>query len=173
MIRAALPTTSDEASLPRVFLPPAGLHCSAEPSLVKTVLGSCVSVCLCDGALRLSGINHFVLPQSSAEASLRYGDIAIDRLVVAMLSLGCRMKDIEAKIFGGAAVLATKNPEYNVGARNVEVARVQLRAFGIPIVAQRTGGKSGLVVNLNTESGEVLVRRVPWKSRASIGHPRA
>jgi hypothetical protein len=61
-----------------------------------------------------------------------------------------------------------RNPEFSVGDSHIDVARTQLRAFGIPIVAQRTGGKSGLVVNLNAESGEVLVRRVPWKSRAGI-----
>jgi chemotaxis protein CheD len=168
MSRASVPAWVYEGTRPQVFLKPGELHCSAEPSFVKTVLGSRVAVCLCDQVLRISGINHFILPQSSTEASPRYGDIAIDRLVVAMLALGCRMKDLEAKIFGGAVVLPVRNTEFNVGTRNIDVARTQLRAFGIPIVAQRTGGKSGLVVNLNTESGEVLVRRVPWKSRACV-----
>ena len=152
----------------QVFLMPGELHCSAEPSFVKTVLGSCVAVCLCDQVLRIGGINHFVLPQSGTEPGLRYGNIAIDRLIAAMMALGCRMHNVEAKIFGGATVLPMNNPEYNVGARNVEIARTQLRAFEIPIVAERVGGRSGLVINFNTESGEVLVRRVAWKSEASV-----
>jgi chemotaxis protein CheD len=146
--------------LPQVYLLPGELHCSAEPSMVRTVLGSCVAVCLWDRMRGLSGINHFVLPRSNREASLRYGDVAIERLIIAMHGLNCRTEHVEAKLFGGAAVLSTNSAEYNVGTRNVEVAVAHMNALGIPIVAQHTGGKSGLAIRLLTASGEVLVRRV-------------
>ncbi len=148
------------APVPQVFLLPGTLHCSAEPTLVTTVLGSCVAVCLSDRARRISGINHFVLPHSPGETSLRYGNVAIARLVDAMFALGCRIDRIEAKVFGGAAVLPITNPESNVGARNVDVALASLRSLGIPLVARRTGGSNGLSVRLLTESGEVLIHRI-------------
>jgi chemotaxis protein CheD len=147
-------------ALPQLFLLPGAMHCSDKTSLVTTVLGSCVAVVLWDRARGVSGINHFLLPNGNGDQSLRYGDVAIDRLVVAMRRLDCRIDGIEAKVFGGAAVLPMNNPENNVGTRNVDVALARLQTLGIPIVARRTGGKSGLSVRLFTATGEVLIRRV-------------
>jgi chemotaxis protein CheD len=73
---------------------------------------------------------------------------------------GCRVEDIEAKIFGGAAVLPVSTPKAAVGAKNVAVALKSLRALDIEIVARRTGGKSGMLVRLFTATGDVLVRKV-------------
>jgi chemotaxis protein CheD len=163
----------DAPEVPRIFLLPGTLHCSAEANVVKTVLGSCVAVCLCDRARGLSGINHFLLPQSGGDRSFgdaaledpraRYGDTATELLVASMLALGSRVDRLEAKVFGGATVLPINNPDLNVGPRNVAVALDRLKALRIPVVAQRTGGNSGLAVNLLTSTGEVLVRRVPWR----------
>jgi chemotaxis protein CheD len=144
-----------------VYLLPGALYCELEPRLVTTVLGSCVAVCLSDRERELSGINHFVLPRRGGEgASLRYGDVAIDCLVEAMLRLGGALARIEAKVFGGAAVLPTNSPFNNVGTQNVEIAVERLAALDIPIVARRTGGKSGMAVRLFTQSGEVHVKRI-------------
>lgn len=155
------PLAAAVLALPQVYLTPGKMHCTGEASVVSTVLGSCVSVCLYDPVRRISGINHFVLPASaSSRRDLRHGDVAIDSLIAAMRKLRCRIEALEAKIFGGAAVLITSNPDDNVGTRNVSLAEARLAALGIPIVARRTGGKNGLAVRLFTESGEVLVKRV-------------
>jgi chemotaxis protein CheD len=147
--------------LPQVFLSQGELHCTAEPTMVTTVLGSCVAVCLSDRARGLGGINHFLLPHCDGDQlNLRYGDVAIDRLLDGMLSLGARVGDLEAKVFGGAAVMPMNAPENNVGTRNVEVAMARLRSLGITVVARRTGGSRGLSVRLFTATGDVLIRAV-------------
>jgi chemotaxis protein CheD len=144
-----------------VYLLPGALHCEPEPSVVTTVLGSCVAVCLSDRGRQLSGINHFVLPRSGGDpANLRYGDVSIDRLVEAMLRLGGVQRELEAKLFGGAAVLSTNAPYKDIGTQNVEIAVERLASLGIPIVARRTGGKTGMAIRLFTHSGEVHVRRI-------------
>lgn len=148
-----------------VYLLPGALHCEPEPCVVTTVLGSCVAVCLSDRARQLSGINHFVLPRRGGEqASLRYGDVAIDGLIEAMLRCGCALANLEAKVFGGAAVLPTNTSYNNIGTQNVEIAVERLAALAIPIVGRRTGGKSGMAIRLFTESGEVHVRRIGWSA---------
>jgi chemotaxis protein CheD len=159
--RAPLIDEQTGASLPHVFLYPGTLYCKSKPCVVTTVLGSCVAVCLTDRSSRLSGINHFMLPHSDTDqSSLRHGDSAIAVLLQKMQRLGCRLEDIEAKIFGGAAVLPVISPEDAVGTKNVAVALECLRALDIEIVARRTGGKNGMLVRLFTATGEVLVRRV-------------
>ena len=161
MKQRPLPGQAETDALPRVYLLPGALHCDDAPSLVTTVLGSCVAVCLSDPSRGISGINHFVLPRSLGNsANLRYGDVSIERLVEAMLRLGSRVEHLQAKVFGGAAVLPTSSIDMNIGAQNVGVAIERLTSLAIPIIARRTGGRSGMAVKLFTTTGDVLVRRV-------------
>ncbi len=178
-MRAPLFDELTGSSLPHIFLYPGTMYCAPEPSVVTTVLGSCVAVCLSDRAQRISGVNHFMLPRAGkSRPSPRHGDSAIAMLFEEMLRLGCRVQDIEAKVFGGAAVLPVNRPEDAVGAKNVIVALKCLRALDLPIVARRTGGRSGMVIRLFTATGDVLVRRVastvewPTEGAQAIDHGR-
>ena len=47
-----------------------GVHVSGDGVVLKTLLGSCVSVCLFDPVTRVGGMNHFALPRAST-ASVR------------------------------------------------------------------------------------------------------
>jgi chemotaxis protein CheD len=148
--------------LRRIFLMPGGLFCTSEPGVVTTVLGSCVAVCLWDARHLCAGINHYVLPRcDTGEPGLRYGDVSISRLIERMQRLGCSLRDLEAKIFGGAAVLPVRDPAMSVGGKNIELALERMRALGIPIIARRTGGLSGLSVRMHTGNGAVLVKSIP------------
>ncbi len=159
MIRLA---TGEARSDPvAIFLSPGTLHCAAVPSRVTTVLGSCVAVCLWDDRLRLGGINHYLLPHHCAgDRSLRFGDTAIERLLREMMRLGCQPESLQAKLFGGAAVLGWATGGDPVGDQNVRVALDTLCQHGIPIVERDTGGPSGMLIRMLTESGRVTVRRV-------------
>jgi chemotaxis protein CheD len=139
-------------------------------------------VCLTDRRRRISGLNHYLLPYADkGRSTLRHGETAIPRLLDEMLRLGSRAEDIEAKIFGGAAVLPVSKPADAVGNRNVSLALEYLRDLDIEIVARRTGGKTGLLVRLFTATGDVLIRKVAstvdWSSDArparSLGRRRA
>jgi chemotaxis protein CheD len=153
-----------------VFLPPGVVHCTSVPSRVTTILGSCVAVCLWDRVRRVSGINHFVLPYRRQDRpSSGFGDVAIERLVEEMQRLGCDRGTMRAKVFGGAAVLPFASGGDPVGEQNIRMAMERLREHGIPVIAQRTGGRTGLLIRLFTESGDVLVRRV---ASTAVGTPR-
>ena len=148
--------------LRQTFLTPGTLYCSANPAVVSTVLGSCVAVCLVDRHNRAAGMNHFVLPYNPAEEpdSLRYGNVALERLRQRMHDLGCDVSDLRAKVFGGANVLPFGATRDTVGAKNVRIAIGWLHDHSIPIMARRTGGMNGLLIRLYTESGGVLVRKI-------------
>jgi chemotaxis protein CheD len=144
--------------LPQVFLEPGGLYCTAKPAVIRTVLGSCVAVCLVDRHGRAGGMNHYVLP--SGQSSLRYGDIAIEHLILKMCRFGCGVGDLRAKVFGGAAVLPFGVAEDTVGTKNVNIALEWLCNRSIPVVARRTGGENGLLIRLYTATGRVMVRPI-------------
>jgi chemotaxis protein CheD len=152
-----------------IFLPPGAICCPAEPAVVSTILGSCVAVCLWDKLQRLGGMNHFLLPRSSAgPPSPRYGDVAVARLLAALQRLGSQPADLRAKLFGGAAVLPYGSSADTVGTQNVIVALEVLRLYGIPVVARRTGGQRGLFLRFHTALGRVMVRELAATSGATV-----
>jgi len=134
------------------------VYCTADSKILITVLGSCVAVCLWDKRRRFGGMNHFVLPEDrKGERSGRYGESAIDQLIAGLVRLGSDVGDLEAKVFGGAAVLPFSGGQ-SVGSSNVAVALERLRAHGIRVTAQRTGGVEGRQIRFTTRTGEVLFR---------------
>jgi chemotaxis protein CheD len=151
--------------LPRrvVYLHPGFVHASPEPTEATTIVGSCVAVCLWDARLRMGGANHFLLPRGGrgALASARFGDVAIHGLVDELVRLGSLKSDLQAKVFGGAAVIeAFRGRDNHLGAQNVELARSVLGELGIPIVALDVEGHRGRKVIFHTDSGIALVKLV-------------
>ncbi len=150
--------TKGSDGLRQIFLEPGTLCCTNKPAVIRTVLGSCVAVCLIDRHCRAAGMNHYVLP--TGQATLRYGDFAIEHLIQKLARLGCAVGDLRAKVFGGAAVLPYGMAEDTVGTKNVEIALEWLRQRSIPLMARRTGGENGLLIRLYTATGRVMVRPI-------------
>jgi chemotaxis protein CheD len=139
------------------FLYPAAMFASRTPHLVTTILGSCVAVCLYDPIIRVGGINHYMLPLWNGQglASPKYGNIAIEKLLDKMISLGCNKNNLQAKIFGGGEVIETNITQFNIGARNIKLAYEALDDLKIPIIGQSVGGKLGRKILFDTESFEI------------------
>ncbi len=144
------------------YLLAGSLMAPAQPHVITTVLGSCVSVCLWDCVLRIGGMNHYMLPLWNGEglASPKYGNIAVAKLLEQLQDLGSNKRNLRAKIFGGGVVLNVTNPFMNIGERNVRLAEDVLRQENIPIVSSDTGGRTGRKVIFHTENGIVLVKKL-------------
>jgi chemotaxis protein CheD len=97
----------------------------------------------------------------SRSAGRRYVDFAIRDLAHQFDALGARRDEVEVKLFGGGDVLVM-TPNLNrptVGRLNSEVAIKVLEEEGFSVVASSLGGKRGVNIHFNTESGEVLLQR--------------
>ena len=149
------------------FLLPGEIFASREGCMVKTVLGSCVALCLWDRSEKIGGINHYMLPLWGSEGrpTSRYGDVAIDELLHEMAGLGCRRQNLVAKIFGGASMIAERNITFNIGERNMQIAEQMMTEYGIPIVASDTGGTKGRRLIFNTATGVVSLRKTTDNGR--------
>jgi len=142
-----------------LYLHPSSIIVEKEISLITTVLGSCVSVCLYDTKNNIGGINHYMLPLWNGKElpSPKYGNIAIKKLIEKMELYGCDRSNIIAKIFGGSNIFYNNNikTENNIGERNVEIAIYLLNEFSIPIKVINTGGNIGRKIVFNTFTGEI------------------
>lgn len=144
-----------------VHLHPGHLHASATTCTIATILGSCVSVCLYDRVRGIGGANHFLLPYpvSGEQASPRFGLAAVRGLIDRLVGLGSSPSNLEAKLFGGAAVVpALRARPGHLGLQNVEVAREILDAHGIPVRAEDVGGERGRKLVFRTHDGAAWVR---------------
>lgn len=140
------------------FLYPSALYAKPTPTLISTILGSCVAVCLYDPVLSIGGMNHYMLPLWNGEglASPRYGNIAIEKLLHKMESFGSKKHNLRAKLFGGGEVINASSNSFLIGERNIALAREVLEIEKIPIIASSVGGKLGRKIIFNTQSGEVF-----------------
>lgn len=136
------------------------IHVDYAPTAISTVLGSCVAVCLYDVRLGIGGMNHYLLPfwNGNGLQSPKYGNIAIPKLIEAMLEAGSTLRTMEAKIFGGASMNMGETDMMMIGQKNVLVAREILKEYRIFLVAEDVGGQNGRKIQLDLERGKVLLK---------------
>ncbi|MCL2351009.1 MAG: chemotaxis protein CheD [Firmicutes bacterium] len=145
----------------------ADLNVAASPGILTTIgLGSCVGIALYDGANKIAGLAHVMLPDSSqiknnANAA-KFADTAIVKLLSDMLRAGARREHIKAKLAGGAQMFAfnSSNEAMRIGDRNVESTRKILAELRIPVVAADTGATYGRTVELYAEDGRFVIKTV-------------
>ena len=137
-----------------------GSHVSNDPEeVVTTVLGSCIAACLRDPVAGIGGMNHFLLPEGggSDRLEMRYGANAMELLINEILRRGGSRNHLEAKVFGGASVVAGLS---DVGARNVAFIRKYLADEGIPVVRSDVGGDHARRVQFEPVSGRARVMKI-------------
>ena len=136
---------------------------SGEEMMLTTVLGSCVAACIRDPITNVGGMNHFMLPDgdssSPASATMRYGSFAMEVLINELIKAGADRTRLEAKVFGGGAVLSAMQ-QMNIGERNGIFVLNYLKTEGVPVRAQDLGDVFARRVNYFPRSGKVMVRRM-------------
>lgn len=139
---------------------PGEYYVSNEDLVVMTVLGSCIAACIWDGKARTGGMNHFMLPEGDGgEGSGRYGSYAMELLINEMFKLGARRETMQAKIFGGAQVMAGFTT-MNVGERNTQFVLDYLSTERIPVVSQDVLDIHPRKVCFFPVTGKALVKRL-------------
>ena len=131
-----------------------------EDLLIMTTLGSCIAACLWDREKRVGGMNHFLLPDSAGGAdSGRYGSFAMELLIGEMVKRGATRATMEAKVFGGGAVISGMNT-INVGERNTAFVLDYLRTERISVVSKDVLDIYPRKVCFLPASGKAMVKRL-------------
>ena len=143
-----------------------------EDLLVMTTLGSCIAACLWDRHAQIGGMNHFMLPEGQGDSG-RYGSFAMELLINEIMKRGASKGRMEAKIFGGGAVISGMNT-INVGERNTNFVIDYLKTERIPIVSKDVMDVYPRKVCFLPHSGKAMVKRLaPTNADALVQQDRA
>lgn len=144
---------------------PGEYYTTSRNMLMVTTLGSCVAACIRDNQTGIGGMNHFMLPDNNQDnsgwgnSSTRYGAYAMEMLINQLLKSGARRSNLEAKLFGGGAVIKQMKT-MNVGERNAKFGVEYLKMEGIPLVANDLLDIYPRKVYFFPQTGKVLVKKL-------------
>ncbi|WP_419785849.1 chemotaxis protein CheD [Pseudodesulfovibrio sp.] len=165
--------------LPKVFLQTGDCFIGVHPTLVTTVLGSCLAVTMHAPKHGIGTICHAFLPDSSDDKRhtdpqiCRYVDTALQNMLESMDRLGVPRRDIVIKMFGGSTGIAVRGMEfssYNIGRRNIEMARKLLRFARLDVAVEDVGGARGRKLMFHTGTGEVWLKRLQSMDRNQLNN---
>ena len=142
------------------YLEPGYIYFNRRVATVRTVVGSCVAVCVWDSQLKCGGMNHFIRPVTfdQERATPQYGNVAIAALIKIMEEAGCERPNLVAQILGGSAPAGAG--EGHIGQQNVEIAREMLARKKVAVVAEDVGGNVGRKIAFDTATGQLAVLKV-------------
>ena len=138
----------------------------SEDMLIMTTLGSCIAACIYDRNAKVGGMNHFMLPEGSDDSG-RYGSYAMELLINEMMKRGASKARMEAKIFGGGAVISGMN-SLNVGERNTNFVIDYLKLERIPIVSKDVMDVYPRKVCFLPASGKAMVKRLAGANTSAL-----
>ncbi|OHD65379.1 MAG: hypothetical protein A2176_15595 [Spirochaetes bacterium RBG_13_51_14] len=135
---------------------------SSSPSVLRTILGSCVGICLYDRVKKIGGMAHILLPvnQKVGSSPEKYANTAIPMLVKMLLHEGAKIEYLSAKITGGASMfkIGSNISLGQIGIRNIEQTKQELQKLGIAILVEDVGGNQGRVIDFYLEDGRMKVK---------------
>ncbi|MBU3126696.1 chemotaxis protein CheD [Clostridium tagluense] len=145
----------------------ADLNVAFSPNKLITVgLGSCIGIAIYDKAIGIGGLAHIMLPDSSQfnkiTNEIKFADLAIPILVEKMIKKGATLRNMRAKIAGGASMFnfPDKSIIMDIGNRNGIAVKSALKSLSIPILSEDIGGNKGRTLIFDTTSGALSIRTV-------------
>ena len=140
--------------------------CSGEDAVTTLGLGSCVGIAIRDPIVKVGGLAHIMLPDSTEIRNNsnrpKFADTGIEDLVAEIIRKGGNRYRLVAKIAGGAQMFApnTNNATLRIGERNAEASRKKLSQLRIPLLAEDTGKTYGRTVIFYPKNGDFIIRAI-------------
>jgi len=161
-------TFDADLGVPVAKLLPGDYYVTRHDEAIFTVLGSCVSACVRERKLGIGGMNHFMLPldrsggtsawsDNLVSSATRYGNVAMERLINDIMTLGGQRANLEFKVIGGGKVL---DMALDVGGRNAQFVREYLKTEGFTISAEDLGDCFARKLYYSPATGKVRVKRL-------------
>ena len=126
-------------------------------------LGSCVGLVAYDAGLRVGGILHLMLPESTlspekaASKPAMFADTGVPALFRALA--GLRADRLRTRLFiaGGACVLSGPDT-FKIGERNAAATQRMLSVYGCSVVGRELGGTVNRTLHLHVGTGQLTIK---------------
>jgi chemotaxis protein CheD len=131
--------------------------------LVTYALGSCIAVAIYDPLVKVGGLLHFMLPDSTLdvnkakETPAMFADTGVRLLFKSCYTLGAEKKRIITKIAGGASILDNTN-YFRIGEKNIMALRKIFWKNDVFVDREDTGKNYNRTVRLDIATGSVFVK---------------
>ena len=141
--------------------------------LRSLAIGSCVVVCAYNGAGKIGGIAHIMLPGGAPQKSIektKYAQNAIDELFRMMSQAGSQLDDIEVCVVGGGNVLGREDD--TICEANINSVTQLLEKKDIGVRVSMVGGVERKSVFMDIETGSISYthgdekEKVLWQSKS-------
>ena len=135
-----------------------GLDC-----LVTYALGSCIAVGVYDPLVKVGGLLHYMLPDSTLDQQKAkehpgmFADTGIPLLFKSCYKLGAEKKRMVIKVAGGARIMDDMN-YFRIGQKNLTALRKIFWKNNVLIDAEDTGETHNRTVRLEISTGKFLVK---------------
>ncbi|HMV78182.1 MAG TPA: chemotaxis protein CheD [Leptospiraceae bacterium] len=151
-----------------VFLQPGDWYWGDKETRIRTILGSCISICVWHPKLLEGGMCHYMLPSRGQRAvnqplSGKYGDEAFELFLKEMKKNNTKPSEYQTKIFGGAILMQTKDDANSIGMKNVEMARTLQNKYNLNVISEHLGGNVSRRLFFEIWTGDV------WMKKMDIG----
>jgi len=132
-------------------------------SIITYSLGSCIGVVIYDPVVKVGGMLHYMLPESSIDkgkAAARpymFADSGIPRLFKTAYKLGAVKQRMKIYVAGGAEILDQKG-FFNIGKRNYMALKKMFFKNNVMINQQDIGGNVNRTVRIEIATGDIYVK---------------
>lgn len=134
-----------------------------ESVLVTYSLGSCIGVGIYDPVVKVGGLLHYMLPESSLDASkaqnnpFMFGDTGIPLLFKEVYKYGAKKNQLQVLVIGGSQIL-DQNGLFNIGKRNHTLLRKMFWKNNVMIDFEDVGGTVNRTLKLEVKNGDAWLR---------------
>jgi chemotaxis protein CheD len=134
-----------------------------EESIITYSLGSCIGLVIYDPVVKVGGMLHYMLPESSIDkgkAAARpymFADSGIPRLFKTAYQLGAAKQRMDIYVAGGAEILDQKG-FFNIGKRNYIALKKMFFKNKVMINKEDVGGNVNRTVRIDISTGDIFVK---------------
>jgi len=132
-------------------------------SIITYSLGSCIGLVIYDPVVKVGGILHYMLPESSinkekaAAMPYMFADTGIPRLFKTAYNLGAMKQRMKVYVAGGSEIL-DQSEFFNIGKRNYMALKKMFFKNNMMINKQDVGGNTNRTVRLEIGTGDIYVK---------------
>ena len=159
--KARVSSKSHDSAM-EIFLHPGEIYFGKEPTIISTLLGSCVAATLWHPKEKVGGMCHIVLPESpEGKCEMKYGDCAIDEFVKQITRYQTQAKDYVVNLYGGSDMFPDmeKSAGMKIGERNLKKTQQLLEHYNFRISEVDAGGTHSRKIRLDLSNGSVGIRK--------------